>query len=87
MHHDRAHLVLGVEEEDAARDVVVGGAFRQAVEADTGFAMAHRKLAVAYLNLGGRRSQALDAYDRAYRHRARLTERERALVVAAQHDT
>ena len=32
MQHDRAHIVLGVEEEDAARDVVVHGAVRQAVQ-------------------------------------------------------
>ena len=31
--HDRADIVLGVEEEDAARDVVVAGAVGKAVEA------------------------------------------------------
>jgi DNA-binding SARP family transcriptional activator len=71
-------------EGDYARGIAL---LQQAVATDTAFAMAYRKLGVALLNTGAPRSRVLDAYERAYRHRDRLTERERFLVVAAYHGT
>jgi tetratricopeptide (TPR) repeat protein/tRNA A-37 threonylcarbamoyl transferase component Bud32 len=56
---------------------------REAVELDTGFAMAYRKLGVELGNSGGRRSQQIDAFTKAYNHRDRLTDRERYLTQAA----
>jgi tetratricopeptide (TPR) repeat protein len=56
---------------------------REAVELDTGFAMAYRKLGVELSNSGGRRSQQIDAFTKAYNHRDRLTDRERYLTQAA----
>lgn len=56
---------------------------REAVSLDTAFAMAYRKLGVVLGNSGGRRSEQVDAFTRAYRHRDRLTDRERYLTQAA----
>jgi len=53
---------------------------REAVELDTAFAMAWRKLAVLLNNEGRDRQGMLDAVSTAYRHRARLTEMERLLT-------
>jgi tetratricopeptide (TPR) repeat protein len=50
---------------------------KQAVAADSGFAMAWRKLAVAYSNSGGSQALIHDAATRAYLHRDRLPELER----------
>ena len=52
----------------------------EAVAADTGFAMAWRKLGVALFNEGERQSQAAEAVTRAFRLRERLTFRERKLT-------
>src|SRR5688500_9877026 len=52
----------------------------EAVAADTGFAMAWRKLGVALFNEGERLSQAAEAVTRAFRRRERLTFRERKLT-------
>jgi tetratricopeptide (TPR) repeat protein/tRNA A-37 threonylcarbamoyl transferase component Bud32 len=49
----------------------------QAVGLDTGFAMAYRKLAVAYSHTGAGYSRQADAATRAFRHRGRLPELER----------
>ena len=55
---------------------------REAVELDTAFAMAWRRLAVALDNAQRDRPAALAAISTAYRHRDRLTEMERALTEA-----
>jgi tetratricopeptide (TPR) repeat protein/tRNA A-37 threonylcarbamoyl transferase component Bud32 len=51
---------------------------KQAVALDSGFAMAWRKLAVAYANSGGSQALINDAATRAHVHRDRLPEMERA---------
>ncbi len=53
---------------------------REAVQLDTAFAMAWRKLAVFLNNEGRDRQAMLDAISTAYRHRDRLTEMERLLT-------
>jgi tetratricopeptide (TPR) repeat protein/tRNA A-37 threonylcarbamoyl transferase component Bud32 len=53
---------------------------REAVELDTAFAMAWRKLSVLLANDRTNRAAALDAITTAYRHRDRLTEMERNLT-------
>ncbi|MCA9762183.1 MAG: protein kinase [Gemmatimonadetes bacterium] len=53
---------------------------REAVQLDTAFAMAWRKLAVLLNNEGRDRAGMLDAISTAYRHRDRLTEMERLLT-------
>jgi tRNA A-37 threonylcarbamoyl transferase component Bud32/tetratricopeptide (TPR) repeat protein len=57
-------------------------ALERAVALDTMFAMAYRKLAVAISNTIGPREREVWAITRAYRHRDRLTERERYLTIA-----
>ncbi|MBA2685590.1 MAG: tetratricopeptide repeat protein [Gemmatimonadaceae bacterium] len=59
------------------------GLLREAVTLDTSFAMAYRKLGKALLNDGRPREQSDAAFERAYRYRDRLTERERYLTTAA----
>ncbi len=54
----------------------------EAVALDTGFAMAHRKLAVILGNIGGSTARAIAAASRAFAHRDRLPELERQLAVA-----
>jgi tetratricopeptide (TPR) repeat protein/tRNA A-37 threonylcarbamoyl transferase component Bud32 len=56
------------------------GLLREAVQLDTAFAMAWRKLAVLLNNEGRDRQALLDAISTAYRHRDRLTETERLLT-------
>ncbi len=53
---------------------------QEAVEIDTAFAMAWRKIAVLLGNEGRERTRALDAIENAYRHRDRLSEVERLLT-------
>ena len=54
---------------------------REAVQLDTTFAMAYRKLGIAHRNSGiGPLGAADTALNRAFRHRHRLTERERLLT-------
>jgi tetratricopeptide (TPR) repeat protein len=62
------------------------GLLEDAVERDTAFAMAYRKLGQELINRGERRARGLDALRRAYRHRQRLSERERLLATAAYHE-
>ncbi|MCL7984586.1 MAG: hypothetical protein M8872_04955, partial [marine benthic group bacterium] len=57
----------------------------EAVALDSTFASAWRSLAIALGNRFQERSRQLDALERAYRHRDRLTERERYFVEAAYH--
>ena len=56
-----------------------------AVARDSAFAMAWRKKGILLSNEGIRREQAVDAITRAYRHRDRLTQRERYITEAAYH--
>jgi len=74
-------LALGANREgDTERSIAL---LRDAVELDTGFAMAYRKLGVVISNSGGRRSEQVRAFTKAYDHRDRLTDRERYLTQAA----
>jgi serine/threonine protein kinase/tetratricopeptide (TPR) repeat protein len=57
----------------------------EAVALDSGFAMAWRGLAALYLSLGPQTAM-VDAASRAFRHRDRLTERERLRVTADYHN-
>ncbi|HKT61892.1 MAG TPA: hypothetical protein VJQ46_17675, partial [Gemmatimonadales bacterium] len=59
--------------------------YEEAVALDSEFAMAWRGLATIYTVLGPR-SAMIDAATRAYRHRDRLTDRERALVTGLYHN-
>ncbi len=58
----------------------------EAVAADTGFAMAYRKLAVLLTNIFARQSRINAAATRAYRHRDRLPPLERYLTTAYYYD-
>ncbi len=58
----------------------------QAVALDSGFAMAWRKLAVVINNMGGDPAQKLDAAERAYRLRDRLSRREAEVATAYYFD-
>ena len=58
-----------------------------AVAIDSTFAMAWRKLAVTYSNIGGFNEQEVAAASAAYRFRDRLTERERYLAEAYYHNS
>src|SRR5258708_946091 len=49
----------------------------EAVALDTGFAMAYRKLAVSYLNANGQAEKGYSLLQKAYDHRARLSDEER----------
>jgi tetratricopeptide (TPR) repeat protein len=57
----------------------------EAIALDSTFAMAHRKLAVALLNMNIDRGRQVEALEAAYRHRHRLTERERLITEATYH--
>jgi tetratricopeptide (TPR) repeat protein len=59
---------------------------QQATTLDSGFAMAWRKLAVDLANSKRPTEQVVDAASRAYAHRDRLPEVERALATAYYHD-
>jgi tetratricopeptide (TPR) repeat protein len=55
---------------------------RQAVDIDTGFAMAYRKTAVVLSNVGAPNDQVIAAATKAYVHRDRLPDLERNLATA-----
>ena len=59
----------------------------EATARDTAFAMAYRKLGVSLNNAEFDRARALRVLELAYRHRDRLTERERLLTVASYHSS
>lgn len=67
-------------------DVGAIALLKDAVALDTTFAMAYRKLAVLLSNNGIDFDRMVDAATRAYRHRDRLTDRERYLAEAYYHD-
>ncbi len=58
----------------------------EAVTLDPAFAMAYRKIAVLYSNLGTDPQRAREGAVRAYEHRDRLTDREAYLTEAYYHD-
>ncbi len=70
---------LADEEGESERGIAL---IREAVELDTAFAMAWRKLAVLIRNEGRDRVGMINAISTAYRHRDRLTEMERLLTEA-----
>jgi eukaryotic-like serine/threonine-protein kinase len=57
----------------------------EAIAIDSAFGMAWRKLAVAYNNTQAGRSRVTEAATRAYRHRDRMTQRERDHATAYYH--
>ncbi|MGM0669362.1 MAG: tetratricopeptide repeat protein [Gemmatimonadota bacterium] len=57
----------------------------EAIAMDSTFAMAHRKLAVTLLNMSIDRHRQVEALEAAFRHRHRLTERERLITEATYH--
>jgi tetratricopeptide (TPR) repeat protein len=75
--YSRAQRAFDVNEYPTARDLLV-----RAVQTDTSFAMAWRKLAVVINNMAGSVSQQRDAASAAFRHRDRLPPTERALTEA-----
>jgi eukaryotic-like serine/threonine-protein kinase len=57
----------------------------EAIALDSIFAMAHRKLAVTLLNMNIDRQRQVESLEAAFRHRHRLTERERLITEATYH--
>jgi tetratricopeptide (TPR) repeat protein len=58
----------------------------EAIALDSAFAMAHRKMAVNLYNMGIDRDREVEALTAAFRHRERLTERERLITEASYHN-
>jgi tetratricopeptide (TPR) repeat protein len=75
--YSRAQRAFDVNDYQTARDLLA-----RAVQTDTSFAMAWRKLAVVIGNMAGSQSQQRDAASAAFRHRDRLPPLERALTEA-----
>jgi tetratricopeptide (TPR) repeat protein len=69
-------------EGDEARGISL---LEEAVALDTAFAMAYRKLGVVLANRGEQRAREIDAFTSAYRHRDRLTERERYITIGSYY--
>ncbi|MEE9470453.1 MAG: tetratricopeptide repeat protein [Gemmatimonadota bacterium] len=73
-----------VDAADARADVPRAVALlEEALALDTAFAMAWRKLGVVLMNRQQQRTRALEALEMAYRHRDRLTKRERYFAAAS----
>jgi tetratricopeptide (TPR) repeat protein len=73
-----------VEAADARADVPRAVALlEEALALDTAFAMAWRKLGVVLMNRQQQRTRALEALEKAYQHRDRLTKRERYFAAAS----
>jgi tetratricopeptide (TPR) repeat protein len=73
-----------VEAADARADVPRAVALlEEALALDTAFAMAWRKLGVVLMNRQQQRTRALEALEKAYEHRDRLTKRERYFATAS----
>ncbi|MEO7455254.1 MAG: protein kinase [Gemmatimonadaceae bacterium] len=66
---------------DASRSEDAIPLLKEAIALDTNFASGYRKLAIAYRNAGMPPNMADTALANAYRHRDRLTEREKGLLV------
>ncbi len=71
---------LRLEEDDRFEEAIP--LLEEAVALDTGFAMAHRKLAVILGNMGRDQARQLEAARRAFAHRDRLPAVERDLATA-----
>jgi serine/threonine-protein kinase len=71
---------LRLEEEDRSEEAIP--LLEEAVAFDSGFAMAHRKLAVILGNMGRDQARQLEAATRAFAHRDRLPAVERELATA-----
>ena len=61
------------------------GLLREAVVEDSTFAAAYRKLGIVLSNIDRPREQSDSAFERAYRYRDRLTDRERNLAVGSYY--
>jgi tetratricopeptide (TPR) repeat protein len=73
-----------VEAADARADLPRAVALlEEALALDTAFAMAWRKLGVVLMNRQQQRTRALEALEKAYEHRDRLTKRERYFASAS----
>jgi tetratricopeptide (TPR) repeat protein len=70
---------------DAGRQEEAIPLLEDAIALDSGFAMAHRKVAVIIFNIGGSAERAVAAATQAYAHRDRLTQVERDLATAQYH--
>jgi tetratricopeptide (TPR) repeat protein len=71
---------------DAGDEAASLALLEEAIALDTAFAMAHRKMAVTLSNLGVDREREVQALEAAYRHRDRLTDRERLITEASYHN-
>jgi tetratricopeptide (TPR) repeat protein len=69
------------EENEFARGAAL---LEEAVELDSGFAMAYRKLGVEYGNRD-QRAKAAEYYEKAFRHRDRLSDAERLLLLGSYY--
>ena len=76
----------GAKLSDQGMEVEAVDWLEQAIELDSGFAMAWRKLAVALDNSRASQERVVLAATRAYQHRERLTEIERQLATAYYHN-
>jgi tetratricopeptide (TPR) repeat protein len=75
----------GVRAIDLEADFAKGiGLLREAVALDTAFAMAYWRLGYAY-GIAEMRTWAVEAFTRAYRHRDRLTDRERYITLGSYY--
>jgi len=75
-------------EEELRRGNEIAGLalLREATAVDSAFAMAYRREQAVLSNLRIEPERQIEAVERAYRHRARLTEKERYLAEAAYHN-
>jgi serine/threonine-protein kinase len=76
---------LRLEEEDRYEEAIP--LLEEAVSLDSGFAMAHRKLAVALSNIGRDPQRQVEAATLAFTHRDRLPEIERGLATGYYYGT
>ena len=75
----------GVERFDDGDSSGALALLEEAIALDSTFAMAHRKLAVTLLNMSIDRQRQVESLEAAFRHRHRLTERERLITEATYH--
>jgi DNA-binding SARP family transcriptional activator/tetratricopeptide (TPR) repeat protein len=79
--YSQAHEILS-RERDHARAIAL---LEEAIALDTTFAMAYLSLSVALGNLADQPARQIELVSQAYRHRDRLTERERYRLLAEYH--
>ncbi len=77
-------LRVSETEGDEARGITL---FEEAIALDTTFAMAYRALGIGLSNMAEERARQVEAFTKAYQHRARLTERERYLTLGDYYAT